>query len=242
MQKLSRVLIFLFSTFLYLSAFSQTKSDLKKQKSELEKEINYTTELLNKTKSNKNKSLNYLKILESQIKSKEQLLTTLNIEISLLSKQIKKTEILILKNKELIVNEEKTLESLKDEYAKMISAAYKQKGSRNNLMFIISSSDFNQAYKRVIYLKQYSAFRKNQALKITETQINLIKNKEKLAQQKDRLIEESATKKLFVSNKKDELKSVNSTKDERQQLVEKLSESEGIYKKQLQDKQKKEIA
>jgi septal ring factor EnvC (AmiA/AmiB activator) len=239
MLRLSRVLIFLFSTFLYLPAFSQTKEDLKKQKTELEKEINYTTELLNKTKSNKNKSLNYLKVLESQIKSKEQLLITLNIEISLLSKQIKKTEILILKNKESIVNEEKALQSLKDEYAKMIYVAHKQKGSRNELMFIISSSDFNQAYKRMIYLRQYSAFRKNQALKITESQIKLIKNKEKLGQQKDRLIEESATKRLLVSNKKDELESVNSTKDEKQKLVNKLSRSEKLFKKRLQVNQKK---
>jgi len=239
MLRLSRTLIFLFSTFLYLTAFPQTKEDLKKQKSELEKEINYTTELLNKTKSNKNKSLDYLKVLESQIKSKEQLLITLNIEISLLSKQIKKTERLILKNKESIVNKEKSLENLKDEYAKMIYAAYKQKGSRNNLIFIISSSDFNQAYKRVIYLKQYSAFRKNQALKITESQLKLIKNKEKLAQQKDMLIEESATKKLLISNKKNELESVNSKKNEKQKLVNKLSKSEKLFKKQLQDKQKK---
>jgi len=239
MLRLSRTLIFLFSTFLYLTAFPQTKEDLKKQKSELEKEINYTTELLNKTKSNKNKSLDYLKVLESQIKSKEQLLITLNIEISLLSKQIKKTERLILKNKESIVNKEKSLENLKDEYAKMIYAAYKQKGSRNNLIFIISSSDFNQAYKRVIYLKQYSAFRKSQALKITESQIKLRKNKEKLAQQKDMLIEESATKKLLISNKKNELESVNSKKNEKQKLVNKLSKSEKLFKKQLQDKQKK---
>jgi len=239
MLRLSRVLIFLFSTFLYLTAFPQSKEDLKKQKLELEKEINYTTELLNKTKSNKNKSLDYLKVLESQIKSKEQLLITLNIEISLLSKQIKKTERLVLKNKESIVNEEKSLENLKDEYAKMIYAAYKQKDSRNNLIFIISSSDFNQAYKRVIYLKQYSAFRKSQALKITESQIKLRKNKEKLAQQKDMLIEESATKKLLISNKKNELESVNSIKDEKQQLIEKLRNKEGIFKKQLQDKQKK---
>jgi len=239
MLRLSRVLIFLFSTFLYLTTFPQSKEDLKKQKLELEKEINYTTELLNKTKSNKNKSLDYLKVLESQIKSKEQLLITLNIEISLLSKQIKKTERLFLKNKESIVNEEKSLENLKDEYAKMIYAAYKQKDSRNNLIFIISSSDFNQAYKRVIYLKQYSAFRKSQALKITESQIKLRKNKEKLAQQKDMLIEESATKKLLISNKKNELESVNSIKDEKQQLIEKLRNKEGIFKKQLQDKQKK---
>jgi len=232
----SKILIFLFSSALCFSAFSQTKEDLKKQKSDLEKEIKYTAELLKKTKSNKNKSLNYLKVLESQIKSREQLLITLNIESSLLSKQIKKTEILILKNKESILKEEKDLQNLKDEYAKMIYAAYKKKGSRNDLVFIISSSDFNQAYKRMIYLKQYSAFRKNQALKITESQIKLIKNREELDLQKEKLIEGVAKKKLLVSKKKGELESVNSTKGEKQKLLTKLSKSEKLFKKQLQEK------
>ena len=88
MLKLNNFLLFFFGCLLSFASFSQTKDELKKQKTELEKEISYTTELLNKTKKNKTKSLNYLKVLESQIKSKEQLLITLNIEISLLNKQI----------------------------------------------------------------------------------------------------------------------------------------------------------
>ena len=229
------LLVFLVGNF----AFSQTKEDLKKQKSALEKEINYTTDLLNKTKSNKTKSLNYLKVLETQIKSKEQLLITLNIEISLLNKQISKTERAILNTEKSILEEEQNLADLKEEYAKMIYAAYKQKGSRNNLMFIVSSEDFNQAYKRILYLKQYSTFRKNQAHKILESQEELLQNKERLAQQKDKLIEESATKVYLVSLKKEELQSVNSTKNEKQELVKKLSKSERVFRKQLQDKQKK---
>ena len=184
MPILIRFLIFILSLAFCFSCFSQTKDDLKKQKLDLEKEISYTAELLNKTKSNKTKSLNYLRVLEKQIQSKQMLLATLNIEISLLNKQIKKTEQFILENKELILNEEKILQTLKEEYSKMIYAAYKQKGNRNDLMFIISSSDFNQAYKRIVYLKQYSAFRKNQASKINQSQKKLIKKKEKLAQKK----------------------------------------------------------
>lgn len=228
------LLVFLVGNF----AFSQTKDDLKKQKSTLAREINYTTDLLNKTKSNKTKSLNYLKVLETQIKSKEQLLITLNIEISLLNKQISKTERAILNTEKSILVEEQNLADLKEEYAKMIYAACKQKGSRNNLMFIVSSEDFNQAYKRILYLKQYSTFRKNQAQKIIESQEKLLQNKERLAQQKDRLTEESATKSYLVSSKKEELQSVNSTKNEKYELVKKLSKSESVFRKQLQDKQK----
>lgn len=239
MLKLNNFLLFFFGCLLSFSSFSQTKDELKKQKTELEKEISYTTELLNKTKINKTKSLNYLKVLESQIKSKEQLLITLHIEITLINKQIKKTERSIIDTEESILNKAENLQNLKDEYAKMIYAAFKQKGSRNDLIFIISSDDFNQAYKRIIYLKQYTTFRKNQSQKIIASQEELTIKKEKLAQQKDRLIEESATKSYLVSSKKDELESVNSTRDEKEQLVKKLSKSERLFKKKLQDKQKK---
>jgi len=239
MLRLNNFLLFFFGCLLSFSSFSQTKDELKKQKTELEKEISYTAELLSKTKKNKTKSLNYLKVLKSQIKSKEQLLITLHIEITLINKQIKKTERSIIDTEESILNKAENLQNLKDEYAKMIYAAFKQKGSRNDLMFIISSDDFNQAYKRIIYLKQYTTFRKNQSQKIIESQEELTIKKEKLAQQKDRLIEESATKGFLVSSKKDELESVNSTKDEKEQLVKKLSKSERLFKKKLQDKQKK---
>ena len=239
MLKLNNFLLFSFGCLLSFASFSQTKDELKNQKTELEKEISYTTDLLSKTKKNKTKSLNYLKVLESQIKSKEQLLITLHIEITLINKQIKKTERSIIDTEESILKQTENLQILKDEYAKMIYAAFKQKGSRNDLIFIISSADFNQAYKRIIYLKQYTTFRKNQSQKIIESQEELTIKKEKLAQQKDRLIEESATKSYLVSSKKDELESVNSTRDEKEQLVKKLSKSERLFKKKLQDKQKK---
>jgi septal ring factor EnvC (AmiA/AmiB activator) len=236
MMRLNKYLVLLALIFLSVVLSAQTKENLKKQKSAIEKEIRYTTKLLNNTKANKTKSLNYLNALESQIKNKEQLLITLNIEIRLLKKQIKKTEFSIIETEQSIIAEEQNLKNLKVEYSKMIYAAFKQKGKRNDMMFIISAADFNQAYKRILYLKQYSVFRKNQAIKIGESQKKLIKKKEKLAQQKDMLIEESATKILLVGLKKEELESVNSTKNEKQELVKKLSKSEKVFKNQLQEK------
>jgi septal ring factor EnvC (AmiA/AmiB activator) len=242
MLRLNNFLLFFFGCLLSFSSFSQTKDELKKQKTELEKEISYTAELLSKTKKNKTKSLNYLKVLKSQIKSKEQLLITLHVEIALINKQIQKTEVSIIDTEEYILKSEENLQNLKDEYAKMIYAAFKQKGSRNDLIFIISSDDFNQAYKRIIYLKQYTKFRENQSHKIIESQQELTVKKEKLVQQKDRLIEESAIKGYLVTSKKDELESVNATKDEKEHLVIKLSKSERLFKKKIQDKQKKSKA
>ena len=241
MKEFNKGLLFLALVVFPLLALGQTKEGLKKQKAEIEKEILYTKELLNKTKLNKTKSLNYLKVLDRKIKSQEQLLITLNIEISLLKKQINKTEYSIKKNKESILKEKDRLEELKSEYAKMIYAASKKKGNKNDIVFILSAEDFNQAYKRVLYLKQYSEFRKQQALKINKSQKELIKKKERLAQKKDRITEESATKTQLLEKQKKELENIGITKNEKHQVIKNLITSENKFKKKLQEKEKKSL-
>ncbi len=238
MLRLNKYTLLFIGFLLSFSTFSQTKEELKKQKSSIEKEISYTTDLLNKTKANKTKSLSYLKVLDKQINNKERLLQTLNIEISLLNKQIQKTEQSIVRAGQSIIAEQENLELLKSEYAKMIFACFKKKGNRNDLIFIISAEDFNQAYKRIIYLKQYASFRKNQVEKITISQKELEKKKIDLNAQKEQLISESASKKELVGAKKNELSTISDTKQEKQALVSKLSKSERLFKKQLKDKQK----
>ena len=239
MLRLNKYTFFFIGVLLSLSAFSQTKEELKKQKLSIEKEISYTTDLLNKTKTNKTKSLSYLKVLDKQINNKERLLQTLNIEISLLNKQIRKTEKSIINTGQSIVAEQDNLELLKSEYAKMIFACFKKKGNRNDLIFIVSAEDFNQAYKRIIYLKQYASFRKNQVEKITESQKELERKKIDLNALKKQLISESASKKELVGAKKNELNTISDTKHEKQALVNKLSKSERLFKKQLKAKQKR---
>ncbi len=218
---------------------AQTKGELKKQKLKLEKEIIYTRQLLSKTKSNKTKSLNYLKTLGAQIINKKQLLQTLNIEISLLNKKAKKTEIYISEVESSIINDSIQIRKLKNEYAKMIYAANKKKGDKNNMIFIVSSSDFNQAYKRILYLKQYSQHRKNQAKKIQESQSQLITKKEELAHQKEKLNQEVVKKEQLLASKNEEFISLNNIKKEKQELLKKLSKSERYFKTEIQKKQTK---
>ena len=239
MLKWSKYIILLLAFLLGFSVFSQTKKELKKQKIAIEKEINYTADLLNKTKVNKDKSLSYLKVLDKQIQNQELLLQTLNIEISLISKQVQKTERSIIKTEQSIKTEQENLELLKSEYAKMIYACFKKKGNRNDLIFIISAEDFNQAYKRIVYLTQYASFRKNQAKKITESKKEFESKKVDLNTQKEQLVLESESKKELMSAKKNELTIISDTKQEKQELIINLSKSEIVFKKQLQDKQKR---
>ncbi len=237
MSRQNKHIFLFFGILLSLSVFSQTKDELKKQKSTIEKEISYTTNLLNKTKDNKIKSLSYLRLLDKQISIKESLLKTLNIEISLLNKQIRKTERSIIETQQSIVDEQQELVLLKAEYAKMIYACFMEKGTRNDLIFIISSEDFNQAYKRMVYLKQYASFRKNQVDKIIESQKNLAIKENALTKKNNQLVLESESKMNLIVVKKQEINSISDAKKEKQELVKNLSKSEKVFKQQLKDQQ-----
>ena len=237
MKRQSKYIFLFFGILLTFSVFSQTKEELKKKKSTIEKEINYTTNLLNKTKEKKRKSLSYLRVLNKQIGNKEILLKTLNIEINLLIKQIRKTERTITETQQSIIDEQQELIVLKKEYAKMIYACFKEKGTRNELIFIISSKDFNQAYKRIVYLKQYASFRKNQVNKINESQKNLNIKEGLLIKKNNQLILESDVKMNLINEKIKELNSISDSKQEKQTLVRNLGKSEKVFKKQLRSKQ-----
>ena len=236
MRLIKNLLILLF-ILIYCDSIAQSKDELKIQKQKILDEIDYTTNLLNNTKSNKIKSLDYLNVLTTQIQKKEQFLITLNLELSLLIKKISKTEKSISITINDIAQEEQLLKRLKDEYAKMIFAAFKQKDSRNDIVFIISATDFNQAYKRILYLKQYAKFRKNQTQRIQES-TNKLKNKNiSLVLQKENYIRESKTKKELSNLKFIELESINKSKEEKKLLVASLVKSEKQFKNEIKKNQ-----
>ena len=221
------------------TSFGQNKDILKQQQIALEKEINYTTSLLNKTKENKKSSLVYIDYLDKKISSQERLLQLLNIEQNLLKKQIFKLENKILENEKSINDAEKAIIELKKEYAEIIYSLQKNKNERNDLMFIISSETFNQAYKRILFLREYSRARKTQALQITKNQDSLAINKQRLFSQKELIKSKKEQNLKLISNKKKSLNKVLISKDEKKTAVSKLQKSEQIFLKKIKDQQKK---
>lgn len=155
--------IFLISV---IGLHAQTKEDLQEKKKALLKEIEYTNELLEKTKKSQTSSMDELVKLNKKIEARTEVINTIKLEISLLDKKIEK-------NKLAIAALESDLTELKDEYAKMLYYTYKNKSSYNRLMFMFSSKDFNQAYKRLKYLQQYSSYRKRQADLIIKTKAEI---------------------------------------------------------------------
>jgi len=191
---------------LSISTFAQDKNKLQADKKKIEAEIKYTNKLLEETKNSKKTSLNQLVILNEKIQKRETLIKGINSEISNLEQSIDK------KNREVkvLVNE---LEQLKEEYANLIYYAYKNRNSYDRLMFIFSSNDFNQAYRRLKYLQQYSHYRKTQAELIKKAQAELKVMLQELEDQRNQKIELAMEKEKEVNKLMEEKQEKDKTVD-----------------------------
>jgi septal ring factor EnvC (AmiA/AmiB activator) len=162
----------------YANAYSQNrKQELQQEKTKIEDEIKYTNKLLNRTSSSKQSTMNSLVILKNKINQRERLINTIRAEITLINKEIEETS-------DSIGSLSRELKKLKDEYARMIFYAYRNRSSYDRLIFIFSSEDFNQAYRRLRYFQQYGAYRRTQVQLIEQTQEALNVKEQKLAEQR----------------------------------------------------------
>ncbi len=207
-------------------SFAQSKKDLEKKKAQIHKDIEFTNKLLDETKSKKKGSLNELVILNKKIVIREELIGTISDEIDILNRQIEETN-------SIIRAMEYDLRKLKDEYAKMIIFAYRNKGAYNRLMFLFASKDFNQAYKRIKYLQQYSDYRKRQVRLIVKVQLTLNDKKQELEGKR-------ATKRDLLGSQEREKVELKSEKNEQVVLFNSLQDKEKQLKADLKEKQKAE--
>ena len=189
----------IFISFLQVS-FSQTqkKKDLENKKQELQKEIEYKNKLLDEVKKNKNRSMIELAILNSKIARQQELISTINRELDMIEGDISET-------KQTIRLKETELKILKDDFARIIYASYKNRDSYSRLMFLFSSTDFGQAYQRIKYLQYYSEARKKQAGMIEDNQRQLQTKKQELEtkkEQQSRSLGEKQTETVVLSKQK----------------------------------------
>ena len=147
---------------------SQTKQDLENKKKQIQQEIK-KIELKLVTNSNQKKQIiSNAEDINYKIKLQQNLINNINSQLNLILREIDRNENRLsdLKQRELI---------LKDELSKMLLSAYKKKSNLNKLMFIFSSTSFQQAYKRIQYFKQYANFQSKTLSKI-KINSNDIKN------------------------------------------------------------------
>lgn len=229
-KKIFKLLFLLLTLYFFLPAFSfsQNKNKLEKTKKNNQKEIDYTNKLLKANKQHKNKSLNALLILSRKISLRKELMQNINSEVLVLNKKIDQS------NKD-INSCTKELRVLKEDYAQLIYYAYKNRNSYEKLMFILSAKDFNQAYKRLKYMQQYSEYRRKQAKGIVKNQKYLqrkLAELEKRMNQKQELLlaqEEEAV--LLEREKGEQTEILTSLKSKEKELKKKLEEQVRLSQK-----------
>ncbi len=163
-----------------LFSFSQNnkQKELETRRQELRREIQKINELRNENKSKEKSELSLIEDFNYKINVLSNLIKVTNQQANLLTREINN-------NQKRITDLRDELEQLKEDYAAMIVKSYKSKNEQSRIMFLLSSEDFKQAYKRLQYIKQYSDHQKKQGetikLKTEElqqTNINLLKQKE----------------------------------------------------------------
>jgi len=209
-----------------VTSSAQNKKALQEKKQQLQKEIEFTNQLLSETEQSKKTSLNQLRQIDKQISSREQLIETMEEEISLVEDTIQRLSA-------SIDTLELELDLLKNEYAKMINHAYRNRDDYDRLMFILSSKNFYQAFKRLQYFQQYADYRRSQALRIDQKQA-LIDRKIKL------LTAIKISKEGLLQAKLQERNDLSSQKNKKVEVVNSLKGKEQKLKKDL--KQKREAA
>ena len=188
-----------------ISMYAQSdKSKMQSRKSKLEKEIIELNRELEQTKLNKSANLNQLVLINKKISKREDLINEIEEEVGNIDNQVKNLNDTIYR---ITLN----LSSLKAEYARIIYSTYRNRSAYNRLMFIFASHNFNQAYKRLKYLQQYTSYRKEQVKSINETQQVLAAKKLEFERQKSSKLQ----LKHSQEKERNELANEKSQKDEK---------------------------
>lgn len=160
-----------------LSWSQQTQEELEQRKAKIQAEIREKEMMLQDVRKQEKSVSKLLSIQKEKIGLKQKLITTTAKQTKLLSNDIYINQVEINKLK-------KDLVELKEDYAEMIVKSYKSRSTQSRAMFLLSSENFLQAYKRLQYMKQYSNYRKMQGEEIKAKTIRLDDNVKRLSGQK----------------------------------------------------------
>jgi murein hydrolase activator len=144
-----------------LSVFAQNRKYYEKLKSSKKSSIEYSKKLLSDLQSTRENNMDKLLITREQINKQKDVLNIISKELVLIDEEIRIDE-------ERIKNLQSEKEKVILEYAKLIQFSYQNLDLQRKMIFIFSADNFNKAYKRMIYLKNLSDYRKSRFLKIEE--------------------------------------------------------------------------
>ncbi|MGI8952651.1 MAG: murein hydrolase activator EnvC family protein [Chitinophagaceae bacterium] len=222
---LKKLLCFILAVAIAAPAFpQQTKEDIQKKQQELQKELSDLNNTLADIKKNKKQSLGQLALVQRKIKARQELITNTNKQLQNIDADINENILEINRLKQ-------ELDTLKDGYAKSLVFAYKNRSNYDYLNFIFSANSFNDAIKRIVYLKSYRQYR--------ETQVdNIVKTQQLLGQKIAALNSNKDVKNNTLQQQGKQLKDLETDKKEQADVVQDLKGQEKDVAAQIKNKEK----
>ncbi|MFN3967351.1 murein hydrolase activator EnvC family protein [Flavobacterium sp.] len=200
-----------------------TQEELEQRKAKIQLEIQEKEKLLQSVKSKEKSVVGQLLIQKEKIGLKEKLIRTTEKQTKLLSNDIYINQ---LKINQL----NRDLEQLRKDYAEMILKSYKSRSEQSRAMFLLSSQNFLQAYKRAQYMKQYASYRKMQGEEIKGKTTQLEDYNVKIGAQK------SEKEKLIAENEKEKQELVKE-KQEQEKIANQIKKEKGKITAEIKKKQ-----
>jgi septal ring factor EnvC (AmiA/AmiB activator) len=222
---ISIILVTLFAAWIS-PAFSQTKDELENQRKQIQQEIEELRQSQNSVKKSKKESLDQLARIRNLIKKRNAIIETISRQVRLIDEDIST-------NNQEISRLTKELDTLKNQYAKTIEYAYKNRSNYDMLNFIFSAISFNDAVKRITYLKSYREYREKQVENIAKTHVLLEQKNRSLAENKN-------LKAKTLTEQGSEMKKLEDEKREKDVVLSSLKTKENELEKQLSTKRKLE--
>jgi septal ring factor EnvC (AmiA/AmiB activator) len=202
----------------------KTVQNLEQQKKQIERDIAYTNSLIDQTQSEQKATLDNLNLIQANLASRRKYIEDIDKQLATLSGEI------VVKQKR-IADLYDELAYLKKNYAKMLQFAYRNRMPHTQLMFILSSDDFNQAYWRTTYLKAYSEHRIKQAK-------NISRQNEALKSELSSLMVKKTEQQYLHSQKTAELLALDAEEQKYQSTISALQAREQELRRDLEAKRR----
>lgn len=209
----------------YLAGLSQSVTELRDKKKNAAREIEYINKLLKEVEKDETASVSKLRLINSRLQQRNELISGINQEIRLYQEFIDN-------NNYVVKSMNADLERIRKEYARLIQFAYRNRSLQSNIMFLLSADSFNQAYRRFLYMKRYTAYRKSQIQTIEALQDLLEAKVAKLKQfqqERQQLIEQTKAEAQKITQERNQHNAeLQKLKKQQKDLTKKLNDQRRI--------------
>ncbi len=217
------LLITLFLAFGVTNAQSKKQKALEEKRQQILREIKQLNSLLFTDKKKEKSVLNQVEDLNYKLSVRKNLIKITNDQANLLTREIND-------NQKEITSLRAQLKELKEDYAAMVVKSYKSKSEQSKVMFLLSSSNFKQAYKRLQYIRQYASYQKEQGEAIKE-------KTEKLQQLNIKLLKQKEDKQKLIEENRKEKRALEAEVKQQQILMASIKQNLNKYTSQIKKKQ-----